>query len=137
MASTSSSLDGEGEVFSLKKVRCVATWAWSQGGQENCAICKNPIMESCIECQARCVFLLFFCLPNQLTSFSLSFTLSFFAVGVFVLFDSTSANPDDCTVAWGSCEHGFHHHCIAKWLHTRKTCPLDLKTWEYKRFGTS
>lgn len=41
----------------------------------------------------------------------------------------------DCPVAWGSCNHAFHFHCIARWLKSRPVCPLDNKEWEYQRIG--
>ncbi|KAI5709692.1 RING-box protein pip1-like [Diaphorina citri] len=43
--------------------------------------------------------------------------------------------PNGCTVAWGTCNHAFHLHCIATWLNTREVCPLDNKVWEFKRYG--
>ena len=53
--SISTSDSSQGEIFSIRKLNCVASWAWNQGGTENCAICKNQIMEKCIECQAKYV----------------------------------------------------------------------------------
>ncbi|XP_039488921.1 RING-box protein 1B [Drosophila santomea] len=74
-------------------------WGWDVA-VDNCAICRNHIMNLCIECQAD---------PN--------------------------ANQDECTVAWGECNHAFHYHCIARWLKTRLVCPLDNKEWVYQKYG--
>ncbi|XP_016975380.1 RING-box protein 1B [Drosophila rhopaloa] len=46
-----------------------------------------------------------------------------------------NANQDECTVAWGECNHAFHYHCIARWLKTRLVCPLDNKEWVYQKYG--
>ena len=35
------------------------------------------------------------------------------------------ANADECTLAWGVCNHAFHTHCIGRWTKTKNTCPLD------------
>ncbi|CAG2061508.1 unnamed protein product [Timema podura] len=41
----------ENKRFEFKKWNAVALWAWDIV-MENCAICRNHIMEVCIECQA-------------------------------------------------------------------------------------
>lgn len=48
---------------------------------------------------------------------------------------TTSPTDPECNLEWGSCNHGFHHHCLSKWLQTRNICPLCQKSWETARIG--
>ncbi|KAH8323091.1 hypothetical protein KR074_003162, partial [Drosophila pseudoananassae] len=86
--------------FEIKKWDGVAMWSWDIV-VDNCAICRNHIMQLCIECQA---------------------------CGGPIPFEQ-------CTVAWGTCNHAFHLHCISRWLQMREVCPLDNRKWEFQRYG--
>lgn len=45
------------------------------------------------------------------------------------------ANKAECTVAWGTCNHAFHYHCLSQYLETRSNCPLDNLKRNYKKYG--
>ncbi|KAH8387803.1 hypothetical protein KR093_009528 [Drosophila rubida] len=40
-----------------------------------------------------------------------------------------------CPEVTGACNHVFHLHCISRWLKNKWVCPLDYRTWEFKKTG--
>ena len=99
MGNTVTPMDGY-ERFEVKKWNGVALWSW-EVSIDNCAVCRNQIMTSCIECQA----------------------------------NERLIVTDEYEIAWGSCNHAFHFHCISRWLKQREVCPLDDRQWEYQKIG--
>ena len=86
--------------FEIVKWNAVALWSWDIT-VDTCAICRNHIMDLCIDCQAK----------------------------------AQPTTHNECTVAWGKCNHAYHFHCISRWLRTRNVCPLDNRDWEFKKYG--
>ncbi|KAH9387185.1 E3 ubiquitin-protein ligase RBX1 [Nematocida major] len=77
----------------LTKAKIVALWTLNII-VDKCAICRNHIMDTCIECQ-------------------------------------TEEKSVECKLAWGTCNHAFHAHCISQWLKSKNICPLDSKPWNF------
>jgi len=48
--------------------------------------------------------------------------------------EAEPAQAEECSVAWGTCSHSYHFHCITRWLRTRSTCPLDDDEWEFVQY---
>lgn len=98
--------------FEVKKWHAVALWSWDIQ-VDNCAICRNHIMDLCIECQVHSSPSKHFHSCSQASQ--------------------GSATNEECTVAWGQCNHAFHFHCISRWLKTRQVCPLDNREWDFQK----
>lgn len=49
----SSSSDVNHDIFSVHKLSLVATWSWNPTDNDTCAICRQHIMECCIECESK------------------------------------------------------------------------------------
>ena len=96
--------------FTVKSWSGVALWSWDTI-VENCAICRNLIIDVCIECQPTL---------KQTDSGSGG-----------VAMDGSKDEEGNCRIAWGVCQHAFHYHCISRWVRTRQVCPLDNRQWQF------
>ena len=86
--------------FDVHSLWVIIKWSWDMG-VDNCPICRNHIMDLCIDCQG-----------NQSEG------------------EEEEADKYDCKVTWGECGHSYHAHCIARWAARRgNICPLDDRNW--------
>ncbi len=46
--------------------------------------------------------------------------------------NKTTIDEIDCAFALGKCGHGFHYHCISRWLKESDSCPLCNIPWLWK-----
>ncbi|KAI0791455.1 hypothetical protein BC629DRAFT_1509675 [Irpex lacteus] len=106
--------------FEVKKWNAVALWAWDIV-VDNCAICRNHIMELCIECQA-----------NQVSATNEECNAAW---GICNVSAHPRVDAPDQSLMSSLIQHAFHFHCISRWLKTRNVCPLDNREWELQRYG--
>lgn len=97
---------------------------------DNCAICRNHIMDLCIECQA-----------NQASATSEECTVAWGVcnVSINVTYHRLMQSNDKCDCIFNAksflfSQHAFHFHCISRWLKTRQVCPLDNREWEFQKY---
>jgi len=73
---------------------------WSiKGIDESCELCRNNVVDLCVDC-----------VNNELNY-------------------TKRDDKQTCIITHGTCGHGFHKHCIDKWLTSHNKCPIDNKQW--------
>uniref|UniRef100_A0A0A9WV58 RING-box protein pip1 n=1 Tax=Lygus hesperus TaxID=30085 RepID=A0A0A9WV58_LYGHE len=108
-------------IFKIKSWDAYAVWSWDID-TDSCAICTYLCANFINVCwfTRRC--------PHTGRNYIMSPCIE-------CLSNPNRADTLNCTVAWGKCSHAFHFHCISRWLTTRNTCPLDVKTWQFRDYG--
>lgn len=46
----------------------------------------------------------------------------------------THASHAACSIVIGTCNHGYHKHCLDTWLNTNPACPIDMQQWTLKKY---
>jgi len=123
--------------FEIKKYNAVALWSWDMV-VDNCAICRNHIMDVCIECQANqqntnnqeCNVAWGVC--NHAFHFHcISYVLYIFIIirihyyYIYIMYTNS---------IYIYIRIVFHHQ-YRRWLKTRNVCPLCNCEWDFQKYG--
>jgi hypothetical protein len=118
---------GAGVALERERECCNGTRASNQRTDivvDNCAICRNHIMDLCIECQA-----------NQASATSEECTVAWGICNVCRVLLGVLLGVPRLQLAriTHHPQHAFHFHCISRWLKNRQVCPLDNREWEFQK----
>ena len=110
--------------FEILSWNAVGMWNWTLE-TDTCAICKNRLLEECIECQAR--------ISMDLTSSSSSSSSS---SSTTTIKKQQQQHAINCFPVVGRCQHGYHQHCIDRWHNNSAgrggggtACPYCQQPW--------
>ncbi|GET87422.1 unspecified product [Leishmania tarentolae] len=141
----------------------VAVWSWDVQTRV-CAICKNSLADHCINCLAKApssinsaasAVAVAGAQPVPSSSHPAS-TVPATSAGRSTSRTSTSQSSqpptanakhptparladlsDKCCVAWGTCGHVYHYHCVSRWLQMRSMCPVCGRQWQLHKITSN